>query len=239
MSINLNSLLEYQKLDIQLRKLTDEVERNEDNKKLEQAKSEFNAAKIMVTESEKAAESIISFYNNALNYYDENNKKIEEIAENLNLCDNEDERKELVLELETLKEKFAEIERRLAERREKSEKVIRAYLDAQERGKKMREIYNNVKLRLESFKKEKEPQIKTISQQLGEMSKNIQSDVLKQYKALTDEKKYPAFVEAILTDDKKNYRCFCGLTLSQKTKSELMERGLCQCETCRRIIYKT
>ena len=50
---NLDKLLEYQKIDIELRKVLDEIERSDDNKKMEQARTEFNNAKSTVTETEK------------------------------------------------------------------------------------------------------------------------------------------------------------------------------------------
>lgn len=235
---SLHELLEYQKIDIQLRKILDEIERHEDNRKMEQAKAEFNNAKGKIAESERAAESIIHFYNNSQAYYEENSKKVDEIAAQLAATQDEQTRRDLIAQVETLKEKFAELERKLAERREKSDKVIQAYLDANDKGKKMREIYAAVKARLDAFKKEREPQIRQLQAQLAAIRGKIDAEVMKQYEMLTSERKYPAFVPALSADNGKNYRCFCGITLSQKLQSELKENGHCRCETCRRVIYK-
>lgn len=238
---NLEVMLEYQKYDIELRKILDEIERNENYKKMEQAKSEFAAAKSSVNESEKAAENIVNFYNSSIAYYEENYKKYEILEKKLaNLAENnETERKEIILQLEVLRDKMTELEKKLSDRKAKTETVIHAYLDSQERGKKLRDIFNSLKAKFEAFKAEKEPAINQLNAKLDALKKKIDPPLFEQYKALTNEKKYPALVEASTADGGKNFSCNgCGLALSQKAKSELAEKNICRCETCRRIIYK-
>ena len=100
----------------------------------------------------------------------------------------------------------------------------------------MRSVFNNVKERLIKFKQDKEPVISELKKKMDAIRPSIPSDVMNVYNTITSERRYPAFVKAIETE-KGNYRCFCGLELSQKAKSELMDKGQCRCETCRRLIY--
>ena len=137
---NLEKLLEYQKIDIELRKVLDEIERSDDSKKLEQARTEFNNAKATVTETEKAAENIVTFYNNALSFFEECVKRIDELSEKIKTTDDLEKQREFVAQLEKVREKLYDLEKRLSERNDKTDKVILAYLDGQERGKKMRKI---------------------------------------------------------------------------------------------------
>jgi len=51
----LDTLLEYQKSDIELRKILDKIDRSDDNERLERAKSVFNKAKQTVSDSEEQA----------------------------------------------------------------------------------------------------------------------------------------------------------------------------------------
>ena len=74
--MNLEKLLEYQKVDIALRKELDEIERSEESKNLERARNEFNAAKAAVADSESTAEGILSYYESALASFDEISKEI-------------------------------------------------------------------------------------------------------------------------------------------------------------------
>ena len=233
----LEKVLEYQKIDIELRKVLDEIERSDDNKKLEHAKTEFNNAKSTVTETEKAAENVVNFIQNATAFFEECDKRIAELKEKIAATDDIAEQRPYIAELEKMREKMAEIERRLGERADKSDKLIMAYLDGQTRGKKMRAAYDSIKERLNKLKREKEPKINELKEKLAAIRKDIPPQIMETYTAITAERKYPAFVEARPTDN-KGYRCFCGLELSQKAKSELMEKGQCRCETCRRLIYK-
>ena len=232
---NLDKLLEYQKVDIALRKELDEIERSDDSKNLERARNEFNAAKAAVAESESTAEGILSYYESALASFDEISKEIA----SLDPTDAADLEKRRVLteSLERLKSKLADLEKRLQEKNDSGEKAILKYLDGQEKGKKMREAYATIKARLDKLKEAHEPKIAEYRRQLDAIRPSIPADLMEKYEALTAERRYPAFVAAIEAD-KKDYRCFCGLTLSQKTKSELLDNGYCRCETCRRIIYK-
>ncbi len=123
----LDKVLEYQKIDIELRKVLDEIERSEDNKKLEQAKTEFNNAKATVTETEKVAENIVSFYNNAIAFFEECEKRIADIGDKMNATDDLTVQRELAAQLEKIREKLSDLEKKLAERSDKGEKVILAY----------------------------------------------------------------------------------------------------------------
>ena len=111
---NLEKLLEYQKIDIELRKVLDEIERSDDSKKLEQAKTEFNNAKATVTETEKAAESIISFYNNALAFMEECDKRTGELAEKMDKTEDIDEQRELAAQIEKIRDTLSELDRKLS-----------------------------------------------------------------------------------------------------------------------------
>ncbi len=236
----LQKMLDYQKVDIELRRALDEIERNELNRKKEQARQAFSDAKNSVLETEKTAESIIAFYNNAQKYYDENIKKFEELERKLAATDENDDaaRREILSQIETLRDKMSELERKLSEKKSKSDEVIHGYLEAQEKGKKMRDIYNSVKQKLEAFKEEKMPKINELNGKLGEMEKGIDKTVFEAYKSITAERKYPAVVAARSFDGGKSYTCSgCGLATSQKVKDELLEKGVCRCDNCRRIIY--
>lgn len=238
---DINSLVEYQKVDIELFKVNEEIDSYEFTKKMIQAKREFAQAKSQVAESESEAAAIIEFYNKAMKYFEETAKKVGVLSSKLEELpeDEEKDRKEITGDIEVLRDKLNELEKELTAKRAKSEVVIRAYLDSQDRGKKLREIYQNAKAKAEEFRAKKEPAINELNKKLEAMQANIDKQIFELYKTLTNEKKYPALVEAATMDNGKNYSCNgCGLELSQKVKGELIEKNICRCENCRRIIYK-
>ena len=73
--MDFTKLLEYQKVDLEYKKLNDEIVGNKDYKTMKAKKEEFNAAKQAVGEAEALAESVMNAYNGALEYMKANADK--------------------------------------------------------------------------------------------------------------------------------------------------------------------
>lgn len=234
---NLDAILKYQEVDIKLRKTLDEIERSDSGKRLEQSRKGFNEAKAMVEDSERTAGEVADFYRKAIKFYNEYAPKIEEYEQRLKGELTDEERKKAVTALETLKSKFSEIEKRLSERKNKGDKLLDEYREGQKRGKKMREVHAEAKESHENLKREKEPVIAEFKKTLETLRPSVDKEIMTMYDELASERKYPAFVEAY-GDEKSSFSCRgCGLQLSQSSKGQLLEKGVCRCDTCRRIIY--
>lgn len=233
-----DTILNYQKTDIELRKIHDEIERSALNQAIDKARSEFNSAKAQVSESEKNAEVLVKFVANAEKLYAEGKAVLEETAAKLDGTETDEERSAAIAKLETVRKKMSEIERKLAEVKPRADKTIKDYKTGQDKGKKMRDEYNSAKEALEQLRKSKEPIVNELKAKLTELEKDIDPKLMELYNALKAESKYPAFVEA-LPGERGTYSCRgCGIGLPQKLKSELEDKGFCRCETCRRIVYR-
>ena len=237
----LKPLLEYQKVDIELRRELDEIERHELNKKREAARQEFDDAKNSVAQTEKAAERIIAFFESAQKSYEENLRKFEELEKRLASLKEEDEqeRKDILAQISAIRDQAVELEKQFADQKAKSSDVIHTYVEAHKKGSKMREIFGALSKKLNEFKEEKMPKITELKTALSKMEKGIDEEIFKTYKSITAERKYPAVVEGRTYDGGKNFTCSgCGLAISQKVKDELLEKNVCRCDNCHRIIYK-
>ena len=238
--LNLKSLLEYQQTEIELKKMLLEIDKDPDVQRLEKTRGEFAAAKQAVTDSETAAGQIIEFYNQAKKFYDESVKKIKELTDTFNKTPekNESERKDILAQMEVIREKLSSVEKKMGDRRQKSEKIIRSYVEAQERGKKMKDIFGKLKERIDGFKKEKEPKINELTKKLKTKRTEVDPKLLERYATLAGDNKYPPLAESKSTDGGKTYTCLgCGLSISQASKSELIQNGFSNCDNCRRMIY--
>lgn len=237
MDKNLETLLKYQEQDIKLRRALDTLEKSDSNKKMEQARTEFNNAKKTVQDSEKDAESVISNYEQSATYFKELMGKLGELELIIENAESEEDLNGIADQLESLKGKIASVEKRLSEYKAASEKLVKSYQDANSIGLKMRDYYNAAKVEYGKLVKDSEPEINALKKQLRELEAQIDPETMQKYKAITADNKYPAFVEVHISDGVYSCRG-CGLQLSQKNTSTLNEKGLCTCETCRRIIYK-
>ena len=236
--MDFTKLLEYQKVDLEYKKLNDEIVGNKDYKTMKAKKEEFNAAKQAVGEAEALAESVMNAYNGALEYMKANADKIEAVVARLTAGElNEDEEKAAVDELETLKAALNEWEKKAAALKANADKAIADFTEAQKTGKTARTVYAYSKAKYEEFKKGKEQEYEKIKNRLAELQKTVEPKVFEVYKQITAEGKYPAFVPAI-GDDASPACGACGMGLSGTAKSDLKNQGYCRCETCRRIIFK-
>lgn len=236
---DLNKILEYQKTDIELRKILDILEKSDDGKKMETAKAAFNSAKSIVLQCEAQAQSLIESQDNLVAQRDELLKDTERLILIVENNEDENEIDGNIVQLEEMKNKLAEFEKKANEIKARIEKVINEYKEANENGRKQRQVFMTAKEKQDNLKAKYIDKINELNGKLEAMAKGIDSETLEKYKAIVAEGKYPAFVEAYHDESADMFSCRgCGLALSQKNKSELLENGACRCETCRRIIYR-
>ena len=81
--MNLESILKYQAIDIELRKLKREMQSNENYKIAEDARRKFNEMKTVVAKSENTASKVYGGYEESLKYYDEAVRSADELIKKL------------------------------------------------------------------------------------------------------------------------------------------------------------
>ncbi|MCL2234745.1 MAG: hypothetical protein FWC11_01350 [Firmicutes bacterium] len=239
---NLQPLLEYQKIDIQLRKELNEIEQHELQEKLKQAKEQFETAKNNVVKSEQDAGSLLEFFEKAEKMLGEHsskidaaNKKLPKIAE-----DDIEMRGEAISALEGMISKLSELDKKMFDAKRKSEHVIDNYKSSSDRGKKLKDFHANAKGKLDEFVSKKAPKINDYKKSLAEIKEKINPKLFASYSDLTSKRKYPAIVEAKTSDSGKTYNCTgCGMSMSNATRGALLESEITNCENCKRIVYLT
>jgi len=244
--MKLDKLLDYQSQDIALKRIMSEIEKSEDFKKIELAKQEFAIAKKNVEDSEKNALSLVELFASLEKDYKDTQEKIEKLIPQIEKLEAKLDKKpqdvkedfeKAISELGALKSKASEIESKLMDQKSKGDDTIQKYKAASERMKKVREFHAKAKERLDALQKSKEAEIKKIKAVLKDLEPQIDKAILTQYKAITSEGKYPAFVLAHV--DGKNFSCKgCGMSLSQTGSSAITGQGYTACESCRRVVYK-
>jgi len=238
---NLKPLIAYQELDIGLLKAQRELKKNADLEKLSKSKDEFNAAKKAVADSEIAASEVVAFYENVKSAHAELEKKALSLMNELESIEQDDveKRQAVISQIESVRDKLSQLENKMVEAAKKSKKVIAKWREAQEHGKKMKDLHGKFKERIELFEQEKKPQIEAMQAQLVTLKKGVEAKLLEQYSALWANGKIPPLAESKSADGGKSYTCLgCGIGISQASKSQLLESGFSNCDSCRRMIYK-
>ena len=238
---NLKPLLEYQEVDITLRRALLELEKHPDLEKLSKTKQDFGLAKKAVSDSETAAGEVVVFYESAKKEYAALIKQTDDLAASYEKTP-EDEvktRQDILAQITEFRDKLSALEKKMADSGNKSKNIIMRYRDAQERGKKMKDLHGRIKERIDDFQKEKEPHLAALRAKLASLKNSVDAKLLAQYETLASTGKIPPLAESKSADGGKSYTCLgCGLALSQVSKSRLLESGFSSCDSCRRMIYK-
>lgn len=237
-AINFDSLMEYQKADMQLKKLRSELKKCPAAIKMRESSKTFDAAKARLSACEERALKVCEVYNNCKNYLSENNEKFTGVAE-LGEAASEDEIKESNRVFDSYKNRFMNAEKKLNDCQDEANRVLKEYKEAYDLGIKKREEYKAAKDAYAQLCADKQPAIDALEVKLKELRANISDELFETYKNRVENDLFPPFVPA-MANERKEISCGgCGMTQSQKTVAELNSNGYCTCESCRRVIVKT
>lgn len=229
-------IMEYQKWDLKLSQLKREFDKNEDKKRLDSVRAKFAEEQSKLdsgsVESDRLVEEIQTLY-------DEFNGLIaefENISKSIDKGESEDKIAEDLASLERIKSKIDGIEHRISGKIKRCSQIASEGVVALENKKKYKVEYDKYKGRYDSYRDTKAPEKKEIEDKLAELLPALDKDILELYKAHKSDIKLPVFVWAV-GESEKDYACYCGMSLSQTNKSELKNKGKCQCENCRRYVF--
>jgi len=229
----LNAMLDYQKNDIELRKIFKTISDSDDSKRQERAKEAFDKAKTVVGESEITAKTINGFYDKALNFCKETEPKIDELVKALEKAKDPKEEEEVIKKLFALRGRIVDIDKRAGKDKSAGEQCLFAYTDAQAKGHKARTIYNESKARVDASLKENSNQIDRLKALNAKLEKQVDSEFLERYKTLASDKKFPPLVPV---SGKSCGGCGMQMSISCLTAVEKQDYG--KCDNCRRMVYK-
>ena len=228
----LQDLLEYQRLDGELRKIDLELNATEEKKKLNQAKVVMRNAEMRIAAQDKRALELKALRDSLIARVDETSKAIAEYSEVEELVEGGGDvsfyKKNAQQLLEKIRSTKQELNKMLAE----VEQLSAEYKKLMEQGKQMN------KQRKEYTEKYKEVQakyagrIEELTKQMEEAAQKIPPEVLERYKLKRKEKIFPVIMP--LNGD----MCVCGMDLPLAQRNRLAGGNIIECENCHRFIYK-
>ena len=228
----MNTILEIQKLDRQIRVLEREVERcpasidfNNYKKLLQEGKHRFE-------QLEAQASEVIKSYNTALNRLSKY-KGNSEIVKKRNVDGiSLDNISNLISDTSTLTSELIEENRRVEDLVRKSEEIVRKSADLSNKLTEAKLRANTIKARIEAKKQEVAPKIAEIQNKIKALEPKVQDkEKYEKYKQMKANGIFPVYV--YLEGD------FCGgckVELPLNFKEKLKTKKMLPCEHCGRII---
>ncbi len=226
--MNLQNLLTYQSADVKARKLRAKLDKSPEKQRVEEIRANFNKAKKEMQDAEVYAEKIVSTYNAAAKTLNEIEQKIEELI--VSAQNGED----VTEELNQLKATLAKQDEKMKKLAEESQKALKVYSRAQNTGKTLREEFNKAN---DGYKKKESgllSELERLETDRDLLRKKVDEKLLARYDSLIVSVAGPVFVPA---QDKMCGGCFMEMSSALYT-DELLKKGYCQCDSCKRIIYK-
>ncbi|MCH5165067.1 MAG: hypothetical protein J1G01_01535 [Clostridiales bacterium] len=230
-------LFEYQKKDIELRKLNNVLDKDEALVSMNKNKRAFNEAKQTLADCEQQAGSILDMYSELQKYVDDNDALLAEL-ENAD-GDGESEVEARVKKLESLRSKFQTADKKMHDIEDKSKTVLKRRTDALKAGKVAQAAFGEAREKHNKLINSKADELNKLKAELEALKKSLDPSWYAEYEKLVTDNKFPPLVHAT-GDEKKNlFNCGgCGLNLPQKGNAMLGDQGWCRCENCRRLIVK-
>ena len=227
-----NELLEYQKIDGELRKLEQEIAGSEERKKYLQAKKFMESARERLEAQDKHAAELKALRDELSARVEETTKAIAEYAELDEMLEGGADiafyKKNAQALLDRLRSVKVELNKLIAEVNSTAEE----YRKFKEQTIAMQKQYKEYNEKFKVLKSSRADEVKKITEQLEGLEKKIAPIIMERYRQKRNERIFPIVVP--LTGD----FCMCGFEFPRLHQSELAGGNMVECENCRRFIYK-
>lgn len=229
----LEQLLEYQKVDADLRKIEQSVAGSEERKKFMQAKKFMESAREKLEAQDKRAAELKRLRDDLARRAEEIGKQIAEYADIDEMVDEEGGdisfyKKNAQALLDRLRAVKGELTKLTSD--------VNAAVEEYDRFKKqtiaMQKQGEEYSRKFKELKSAHAAEADAISQKLAALAKNIPADLMEKYQQKRKEKIFP--IIAPLNGD----RCICGMDFPLAQQGRLAGGNVVECEHCRRFVYK-
>ncbi len=225
-------LLEYQKVDAELREIEKELSASEERKKYFQAKKFMESAAEKLEAQDKRALELKGLAQKLTADFGEINKAISEYAELDEMVEDGGDvsfyKKNVQMLIDRLRMTKAQLNKLSAD----IDSACEEYQKLKKTTISMQKQYKEYSEKFKELKNSRSEEVDAINARLEKIGAKIPKDILAKYKAKRKERIFP--VVAPLTGG----RCICGMDFAIAQQGALSGGGIVECEHCRRFIYK-
>ena len=229
----IKSLLEYQKVDAELREIEISLKQSEERKKASSAKNFLNGANESVAKLDQRAEELVSKFNASLKLL----SQLEDEAKEYEGIEDMDENQLSYVKkkAQALSEEISNLSSAIDGISKEIEGVLKEFAQLKSDIKKAKAQYSEYGPKYNELKASKEGEINQIKARLKKIEAGINADVLEKYKQRRNDKIFPVLNEA--KEMSKHAYCRCGTELSLTDYGNLKNGNIVECESCHRLLY--
>ncbi len=231
--MNIESLLEYQKLDTELFKVEQKLLESPYRKKATELANIAKKAQVRSTELETEAEKLLNEISDIKEKYNLNKAKSDDmLGLDVEKMSMEDAEKSLNLKGKVLSN-LNILEKMLQKSAEKINAILSEFNKTKKAYDEARKQYDVCKQKLEEEKKEYEPEKERLKKELQKLEKNVDASLMAEYKKRRNDNIFPVIVPL-----EGNFCGRCRVEQPMVAISRIKENGVIICEHCKRFIYK-
>jgi predicted nucleic acid-binding Zn-ribbon protein len=227
-------ILKYQNLDLELKKIEDELAKCDERKRAKQAQTFLKDAEESLKRMDKNAAELFAAYSRIAKEFAAQNEMVSEYDKTVENCENLDELNYLNKKVEKISDAIAALEREMSAVVRNIEELNKTFVDLRERVPRVKKTYVDNRQKFENKKNEKQGEIEKITAELSKIEKTNDNKLMEVYKRLRLENILPAVV--LLFDNNKCGGCRTDMPLISVGK--IASENYIICENCGRVIYK-
>ena len=230
-----DTILEYQRVDLELIALETEATSSKERAALLTAKKNLDTATSTVGKLSAEAGEIIANYAKIQDKMNDLKAKLDEFTGLLEDLDDVSEAEYYLKEVDAIVSEIIALDKEANKEMNRIDGVNNDYKKTWEAGTKASEVFRQAKAVYDKFMAELQPKANEIKAKLDALQKEIPEDLLSRYKALRDPKKMPVFVEY---DASKKICGRCRMEMPNDVIEKLRQGGdYAECPNCRRINF--
>ena len=228
------NIIEYQKIDSQLRVIETELSATEERKRVRACLQFLKESDEKLKKMENDVAEINTKCLALKEQYEANCLLLTEYEKGVRSAIDQDE-------LNYLKKKFADlvktingIEKDMSALSQEAANISRQFEEIRAKLPQAKKQYSEAKDKFDALRKEREPEVSALQRKKAEIEKHLSPEILTIYKELKAQNVTRPFVPL----EEPNRCGGCRMDLPVGKLSAVSEKGYIRCENCHRIIYK-
>lgn len=228
----LNELLEYQKVDAQLRKIEQEVAASEEQKKYAQANKFMKSAPERFEAQDRRAAELAALREDLIRRAEDISKQIAEYSELEEMVEEGGDVSFYKKNAQALLDRLRGLRSEMQKLNADIASTVEEYDRFKKQGAAMQKQYKEYKAKRDELVNTHKDEVNSLRARLAEIAKKIPEDTLAKYQQKRKENIFPIIAPL------NGNMCVCGMDFPLALQERLAGGNVVECELCRRFVYK-
>ena len=228
----LNELLEYQKVDAQLRKIEQEVAASEEQKKYAQANKFMKSAPERFEAQDRRAAELAALREDLIRRAEDISKQIAEYSELEEMVEEGGDVSFYKKNAQALLDRLRGLRSEMQKLNADIASTVEEYDRFKKQGAAMQKQYKEYKAKRDELVNTHKDEVNSLRARLAEIANKIPEDTLAKYQQKRKENIFPIIAPL------NGNMCVCGMDFPLALQERLAGGNVVECEHCRRFVYK-